>query len=73
MRDFIFLDSKITEDGDCRPEIKICLVLEERDDKPIHCIKRQRHHFADKGMYSQSYGFSSSCVLGPQGDQASES
>ena len=23
---------------------------------------KQRHHFADKGPYSQSYGFSSSCV-----------
>jgi len=28
MKHFIFLDSKITEDGDCRPEIKRCLVLE---------------------------------------------
>ena len=25
-------------------------------------IKKQRHHFADKGLYSQSYGFSSSHV-----------
>ena len=25
-------------------------------------IKEQRHHFADKGPYSQSYGFSSSRV-----------
>ena len=24
------------------------------------CIKKQRHHFADKGLYSQSYGFCSS-------------
>ena len=24
--------------------------------------KKQRHHFADKGLYSQSYGFSSSHV-----------
>ena len=24
------------------------------------CIKKQRHHFADKGLYSQSNGFSSS-------------
>ena len=29
-------------------------------DKPRQCIKRQRHHFADRGPYSQSYGFSSS-------------
>ena len=26
------------------------------------CIKKQRHYFADKGPYSQSYGFSSSHV-----------
>ena len=26
------------------------------------CIKKQRHHLADKGLYSQSYGFSSSHV-----------
>ena len=26
------------------------------------CIKKQRHHFAKKGLYSQSYGFSSSHV-----------
>ena len=28
-------------------------------DKPIQCIKNQRHHFANKGPYCQSYGFSS--------------
>ena len=26
------------------------------------CIKKQEHHFADKGPYIQSYGFSSSYV-----------
>ena len=31
-------------------------------DKPRQCIKKQRHHFADKGPSSQSYGFSSSHV-----------
>ena len=34
----------------------------ESYDKPRQCIKKQRHHFADKGPYSQSYGFSSSHV-----------
>ena len=29
-------------------------------DKPRQCIKKQRHHFANKGPYSQSYSFSSS-------------
>ena len=31
-------------------------------DKPRQHIKKQRHHFADKDPYSQSYGFSSSHV-----------
>ena len=29
-------------------------------DKPRQYIKNQRHHFAEKGLYSQSYSFSSS-------------
>ena len=29
-------------------------------DKPRQDIKKQRHYFADKGLYSQSHGFSSS-------------
>ena len=28
----------------------------------IQHMKKQRHHFADKGSYNQSYGFSSSHV-----------
>ena len=31
-------------------------------DKPRQHIKKERHHFADKSAYSQSYGFSSSHV-----------
>ena len=34
----------------------------ESYDKPRQYIEKQRHHFADKGLYSQSYGFSSSYV-----------
>ena len=34
----------------------------ESYDKPRQSIKKQIHHFADKGLYSQSYGFSSSHV-----------
>ena len=33
-----------------------------RDGKPRECIKKQRHHFANKGPSSQSCGFSSSHV-----------
>ena len=31
-------------------------------DKPREHIKKQRHFFANKGLYNQSYGFSSSHV-----------
>ena len=31
-------------------------------DKPRQCIKKQRRHFTNKGLYSQSSGFSSSHV-----------
>ena len=31
-------------------------------DKPEQCIKKQRHYFANKGLSSQRYGFSSSHV-----------
>ena len=61
--DFIFLGSKITADGDCSNEIKRHLAPWKKSyDEPRQCIKKQRHHFADKGPYSQSYGFSSSHV-----------
>ena len=30
----------------------------ESYDKPRQCIKKMRHHCADKDLYSQSYGFS---------------
>ena len=59
--DFIFLGSKITADGDCSHEIKRHLLLGSYD-KPRQCIKKQRHHFTEKGVYSQRYGFSSSHV-----------
>ena len=31
-------------------------------DKPRQCIKKQRHHFADKGLFSQSDDISSSHI-----------
>ena len=59
---FIFLGFKITEDSDCSHEIKRHLLLEKKAMRNIACIKKQRHHFGDKGPYSQGYGFSSSHV-----------
>ena len=60
--DFIFLGSKFTVHGDCSHEIKTFAPWKESYDKSRQNIKKQRHHFADKGLYSQSYGFSSSYV-----------
>ena len=45
--DFIFGGSKITADGDCRHEIKRCLLLEESYDQPREYIQQQRHYFAN--------------------------
>ena len=36
--------------------------LKKSYDKPRQHIKKQGHYFAHKGLYSQSYGFSSSHV-----------
>ena len=40
----------------------ITLLYTRSRDKSRHCIKKQRHHFANKGPYSQSYSFSSRCI-----------
>ena len=60
--DLIFLDAKITVDGDCSQEIKTPISQKKGYDKPRHCIKKQRHQSADKSLYTQSYDFSSSHV-----------
>ena len=51
--DFIFLGSKITADGDCSHEIKRRLLLEEKL-WPSSVLKN-RHYFANKGLFSQTY------------------
>ena len=43
-------------------ELKMLAPWKEIYEKPRQCIKKQRHHFADKSAYSQTYGFSSSQV-----------
>ena len=59
--DFIFMESKITIDGDFSHEIKRHLLLERKAMTNLDSIlKSQGHYFADKGLYGQSYGFSSS-------------
>ena len=59
--DFILGGSKIIADGDYSHEIKRCL-LHGSYDQPRQHIKKQRHYFTNKGLSSQSYGFSSSHV-----------
>ena len=53
---------KITVDGDYSHVIKIVTQKKKSYDKPRQYIKKRRHHFANKGPYSQRYGFSSSHV-----------
>ena len=70
MTDFIFLCSKLTADGDCNHGIRTNKQKQTKNltswkksyDKLRQLFKKQRHHFADKCLYSQSYGLSSSYV-----------
>ena len=62
VRDFSFFGSRITADGDCSQEIKRHLLLERKATTYLTGLKEQIYYFADKGLSSQSYGFSSSHV-----------
>ena len=60
--DFISGDSKITADGDCSYEIERCLLLGRKAMTNLDSILKSRDYFANKGLSSQNYGFSSSHV-----------
>ena len=60
--DFILGGSKITADGDCSHEIKRRLLLGRKVMTSLDSILKSRHYFANKGLSSQGYGFSSSHV-----------
>ena len=62
VRDFIFLVSKITADGDCSHEIKRHLLLGRKAMTNLDSILKSRRYFTDKCPSSQSCGFSSSHV-----------
>ena len=63
VRDFIFLGSKITADGDCSHKIKrCCLFLGRKAVTNLDSILKSRDFFVDKGQCNQSYGFSSGHV-----------
>ena len=63
MIDFIFLGSRITADGDCSHEIKRHLLLGRKAMANLESVLKRRHHFVDKGLYSQNYSFSSSMYI----------
>ena len=60
--DFIFGGSKITADGDCSCEMKRHLLLKRKVMTNLDGILKSRHYFANKGLSSQSCGFSSAHV-----------
>ena len=62
VRGFIFGGSKITADGDCSHEIKTLAPWMKSYDQRRQHIKKQCHYFANKGLSSQGYGFSSGYV-----------
>ena len=60
--DFTFLGSKITADSDCSHELQRHLLLGRRVMTNLDRILKSRHYFAEKGLFSQSYDFSSNHV-----------
>ena len=60
--DFIFLGSKITEDGDWNHEFKRHLLLARKVMTNLDSILKSRDYFVNKGPSSQGYGFSSDDV-----------
>ena len=60
--DFIFLGSQTSVDGDCSEEIKRRLLPGRKRMTSLDSVLKSRHLFANKGPYSQSYGFFSSHV-----------
>ena len=61
--DFIFWGSQITADGDCSHEIKRHLPLGRKVMSSLDSILKSRDiYFANKGLSSQGYGFSSGHV-----------
>ena len=57
-----FGGSQITADGDCSDEVKRLLLLGRRAMTNLDSMFKSRDYFANKGPFSQSYGFSNSHV-----------
>ena len=62
VRDFILGGSKSLQMVTAAMKLKTIAPWKKSYDQPRQHIKKQRHHFANKGPSSQSYGFSSSHI-----------
>ena len=62
VKDFIFLGSKTTADGDCSHEIKRCLLLGRNVMTNLDTILKSRDITLPTKVHLSSYGFSSSHV-----------
>ena len=62
VRDFIFLGSKITADGDCNYEIKRYLLLERKVMTNLDSILKSETLPCQQSLSNQDCGFSSSHV-----------
>ena len=62
LSDFIFLGSKITEDGECSDTIKMLAPWKKSYGKPRQRIKKQRHYFVDKVHLVKAMVFQQSCI-----------
>ena len=60
--DFIFLGSNITADDNCSHEIKRHLFPGRKAMININSVKKAKKSLCQQSPYSQSYGFSNSCV-----------
>ena len=62
MTDLIFMACQVTGDLTAAMNLKKLAPWKKSYDKPRQHIKKQRHYFANKGLHSQSCGFSISHV-----------
>ena len=63
LRDFIFGGSKSLQMVTAAMKLKDTAPWKKSNENSRQCIKKQRHYFADKDLFNQSYSFSSSHVL----------
>ena len=57
VRDFIFLGSKLTANGDCSHEVKRHLLLGRKAMTNLNSALKSRDYFTNRCLPCQSYGF----------------